>query len=74
MEACAVKVPWTINQGDPMKDHQSTSPVGEFPCQEAFAAARTLEHAGITTAIQRVADLYRVVVAQEHHARALSLV
>lgn len=57
-----------------MNDHQPTSPVGEFPCQEAFAAARALEHAGITTAIQRVAGMYRVAVAQEHHARALSLV
>jgi hypothetical protein len=60
-----------------MTDHPVSSSsfiVGEFSRQDAFAAARTLEHAGITTELKGQIDTYRVVVAQEHAQRALSLV
>lgn len=49
--------------------------LGEFPHLEAFAAVRTLEHAGIHAAAQRLDDTsYRVVVAREHAERAQALV
>jgi hypothetical protein len=48
--------------------------IGEYTRVEAFAVARALEHAGITTDVLGTGDTYRVVVPAEQadHARRLA--
>ena len=65
-------VAWDHNQGEPMNDLRSFV-ITDLDRQDAFAAARALEHAGITTELKRSKDGYDVVIASEHAARALSL-
>lgn len=48
--------------------------VGEYTRIEAFAAARSLEHAGITAELRGTDDTYRVLVAEDQADRARRLV
>lgn len=48
--------------------------IGEYSRTEAFAAARSLEHAGITAEIRGSDDTYRVLVAEDQADRARRLV
>jgi hypothetical protein len=50
------------------------TPVHTAPRQEAFAVARTLEHAGITTTLRRENQEYSVLVSSELAERAAALV
>lgn len=57
-----------------MTDAITLLPVHTAPCLEAFALARQLEHAGISTQIQRENTEYRVLVSAENADRAYMLV
>jgi len=48
--------------------------VGEYSHTEAFAAARSLEHDGITAETRGSDDTYRVLVAEDQADRARRLV
>lgn len=48
--------------------------IGEYTRTDAFAAARSLEHAGITAEIRGSDETYRVLVAEDQADRARKLV
>jgi hypothetical protein len=54
--------------------HTPSTAIGEYTRIDAFAAARSLEHAGITADVRGHGDTYRVLVTEEDADRARRLV